>query len=248
MDNVYNLLENTLRNINIKNNVKNNIKNNLNFKYYNFLESILRLIDIDLNNLEGADVISNINIFRIKLGNDLIQKNIYKTFPNKLRYNKNSIYLKLINNEMCDENIYKYVSYYLELNILIFTDNKYRFVNPYDKNINTIVLVEKNKIKFIPIYITNDQNKLYNMYDNEIIDNLLVKFEENKKLIFNNKNEVNDEELKQINKLKNNKLNELHKLCEIYNINIMENSKKLKKKIDLFEELKNKLINDIKLI
>ena len=77
---------------------------------------------------------------------------------------------------------------------------------------------------------------------------MLIKIEENKKLIFNNKNEVNDEELKQINKLKNNKLNELHKLCEIYNINIMENSKKLKKKIDLFEELKNKLINDIKLI
>lgn len=248
MDHVYKLLENTIRNIN--KNVKNTNNNtrSINFRYYNFLESILRLIDIDLNNLERNDVINNVNIFRIKLGNDLIQKNIYKTFPNKLRYNKNSIYLKLINNEICDENIYKYVSYYLELNILIFNDNKYRFVNPYEKDINTIILVEKNKIKFIPVYITNNQNKLYNMYDNEIIDNLLIKFEENRKIIFNNKNEINEEDLKKINKLKNNKLNELHELCEIYNINIMENDKKFKKKINLFEELKNKLINDIKLI
>ena len=42
----------------------------------------------------------------------------------------------------CDENIYKYVSYYLELNILIFKDNTYRFVNPYDKDINTIILLK----------------------------------------------------------------------------------------------------------
>ena len=241
MNHVSNLLEKTIYNVN-----KNTNKN---IKYYYFLESILRLIDIDLNNLNRNELINNINIFRIKLGNDLIQKNIYKLLPNKLRLNKNSIHLKLINNELCDENIYKYVSYYLELNILIFKENTYRFVNSYDKNINTIILVEKNKLKFIPIYITDNQNKLYNMYDDIIIDNLILKFELNKKIIFNNKNEVYEEDLKQINKLKNSKLTELHELCIIYDIDIKENNKeKLKKKINIFEELKNKLINDIKLI
>lgn len=237
MNHVSNLLDKYIRNI------KDNAKN------YYFLESILRLIDIDLNNLNRNEIINNLNIFRIKLGNDLILENIYKSLPNKLRLNKNSIYLKLINNECCDENIYKYVSYYLELNILIFSDNTYRFVNEYDKDINTIILIEKDKIKFIPIYITDSQNKLYNMYDNIIIDNLLLNFELNKKIIFNNKNEINEEELKKINKLKNSKLNELQELCKIYNINIKDASNiKFKKKIDIFEELKNKLINDIKLI
>ena len=112
MNHVSNLLEKTIHNIN-----KNTNKN---FKYYYFLESILRLIDIDLNNLNRNEIINNINIFRIKLGNDLIQENIYKVLPNKLRFSKNNIHMKLINNEQCDENIYKYVSYYLELNILIF--------------------------------------------------------------------------------------------------------------------------------
>lgn len=237
MNHVSNLLDKYIRNIN------NNSKN------YYFLESILRLIDIDLNNLNRNEIINNLNIFRIKLGNDLILENIYKTLPSKLRLNKNSIYLKLINNECCDENIYKYVSYYLELNILIFTNNTYRFVNEYDKDINTIILIEKDKIKFIPIYITDSQNKLYNMYDNTVIDNLLLNFELNKKIIFNNKNEINEEELKKINKLKNSKLNELQDLCQIYNINIKDtNNIKYKKKIHIFEELKNKLINDIKLI
>lgn len=237
MNHVSNLLDKYIRN------TKDNAKN------YYFLESILRLIDIDLNNLNRNEIINNLNIFRIKLGNDLILENIYKSLPNKLRLNKNSIYLKLINNECCDENIYKYVSYYLELNILIFSDNTYRFVNEYDKDINTIILIEKDKIKFIPIYITDSQNKLYNMYDNIVIDNLLLKFESNKKIIFNNKNEINEEELKKINKLKNSKLNELQELCKIYNINIKDASNiKFKKKIDIFEELKNKLINDIKLI
>ena len=88
------------------------------------------------------------------------------------------------------------------------------------------------------------------MYDNIIIDDLILKFDLNKKIIFNDKKEVNDEEIKKINKLKNNKLNELHELCLIYNIDIKENNNKskLKKKINLFNELKNKLINDIKLI
>ena len=37
---------------------------------------------------------------------------------------------------------------------------------------------------------------MYNMYDNIIIDDLILKFDLNKKIIFNDKQEVNDEEIK----------------------------------------------------
>ena len=83
--------------------------NNVNIKNsYNILEAVLRLIDIDLFNSQKYDIKTNVNIFRRKLANDLIQKKLYKNFPNKLKFERNNIYSKLINNEDCDENIYKY--------------------------------------------------------------------------------------------------------------------------------------------
>lgn len=228
--------------------VVKNIKNpNIKERNYNFLEAILRIIDIDLNNLKKDEVIKSVNIFRRKLGNDLIQENIYKILPNKLRYKKNSVHLKLINNEICDEYIYQYLSYYLELNILIIYNNTYRFVNDYDIEINTIILLQNDTIKFIPIY-TLYNGKLNNIFEDEIIKHILNSFELNKKLIFNDKICITDDEIKTINKFKNCKLNELQDICKLYDINVYNNSNKLKKKIDLFEEFKNKLINDIKLI
>ena len=254
---------------NIKNNIQNNIKNDK-IKHYGFLECILRIIDIDINNLNKSDIITNVNIFRRKLGNELIQNNLYKILPNKLRFSKNSIHLKLINNELCDENIYKYISYYLELNIIIINNDTYRCVNPYDSMINSIILVENKITRFTPIYVLYNGD-ICNICDDILIKNILQNYKLNNKIIFNNKTTVTDEELKQINKFKNYKLQELQDLCEIYNINIYNDSnnkqnkiqnenniqykneilnenKKYKKKQYLFEELKNKLINDIKLI
>ena len=128
--------------------------NNVNTKYtFNILETILRIIDIDLYNSSRNDIKSNVNIFRRKLANDLIQKKLYKNFPNKLKFEKNNIYSKLINNEDCDENIYKYISLYLELNIIIFKNKKYRFVGKYNNNISSIIIVEIDNNKFAPIYI-----------------------------------------------------------------------------------------------
>ena len=215
-------------------------------KSNNFLETILRIIDVDLNTFKKEDIIKNVNIFRRKLGNDLIQKNLYKNLPNKLRFKKNSIHLKLINNEICDEYIYQYLSYYLELNILIIHDNTYRFVNTYDEEINTIILLQTDPIKFIPIYVVFNY-KLNNIFEDEIINEIVKNFELNKKLIFNDKTSITDEEIKIVNKYKNCKLNELQDICKVYDIDIFNNNK-LKKKIELFEEFKNKLINDIKLI
>ena len=91
-----------------------NFINNLNKQTgYYILEAILRIIDIDLYNSPKYEIKTNVDIFRRKLANDLLQKKLYKNFPNKLKFQRNNIYSKLINNEPCDENIYKYISFYL---------------------------------------------------------------------------------------------------------------------------------------
>ena len=225
----------------------NNYNTNNKFNTYCILESVLRVIDIDLCNYPKYEIKKNVNIFRKILANDLIHKKLYKTFPNKLKFQKNDIYNKLTTNQDCDENIYKYISLYLELNIIIFKDNKYRYVGEYNSNINSIILIEKNNVTYIPIYYIFNKN-IYNIFnDNEI--NLIIKnFKNDKRLIFNNKKEITNNEYKQINKLKNYSLDKLQELCELYEINIYKNineRKIYKKKIELFEEIKTNLINKI---
>ena len=224
-----------------------NFINNLNKQTsYYILEAILRIIDIDLYNSPKYEIKTNVDIFRRKLANDLLQKKLYKNFSNKLKFERNNIYSKLINNEPCDENIYKYISFYLELNIIIFKNKKYRFVDSYNSNISSILLVETNNNKFIPIYILLD-DKIYNIFEDYDIKKILEYFSIDNRLIFNNKKELTNNEYKEINKLKNYKLDKLQELCEVYSINIYEykNEKKIfKKKKDLFEELKLILINN----
>ena len=221
--------------------------NNINIKYsYDFLETILRIIDVDLYNSPKFEIKTNVNIFRRKLANDLIQKKLYKNFPNILKFERNNIYSKLINNEECDENIYKYVSIYLELNIIILKNKKYRFVGSYNKNISSIILVEIENNKFIPIYLALN-SKIYNIFEDYDIEKILNNFKLDNRLIFNNKKELTNNEYKQINKLKNYTLSKLQEICETYSINIYKyiNDRKLyKKKLELFEELKINLINN----
>ena len=221
--------------------------NNVNSKYsFSILETVLRVIDVDLYNSPKEEIRTNVNIFRRKLANDLIQKKLYKNFPNILKFERNNIYSKLINNEECDENIYKYVSIYLELNIIIFKNNKYRFVGTYNNTISSIIIVETDNNKFVPIYLASD-NKIYNIFVDSDIIKILEYFSLDNRLIFNNKKELTNNELKQINKLKNYTLSKLQEICEIYSINIYKyiNDRKLnKKKIELFEELKLNLINN----
>ena len=127
---------------NIINYHTNNINNNKKYNSYCILEGVLRIIDIELNNYNKHEIKNSVNVFRRKLGNELIQKKLYKILPNIFKLEKNDIYSKLINNEKCDENIFKYISYYLELNIIIIKDRKYRYVNTYNSTIHSIILVE----------------------------------------------------------------------------------------------------------
>ena len=73
---------------------------------------------------------------------------------------------------------------------------------------------------------------------------LVNKYSLDNRLIFNNNININDKEFKQINKLKTLKLSKLQDICVDYNINIYkyEDTRKLLKKNELYEELKIKLI------
>ena len=212
---------------------------------YSILEAILKNIDIDLNTYPKNDIKNYVNIFRRKLANDLIQKKKYKDLPNILKLEKNDIYTKLINKEECDENIYKYISFYIELNIIIIKNGKYRYINEYNNNINSIILVEVIDNRFVPVYSVEEIH-IYNIFEYTTVQKILEKYILDSRLIFNNKIELTNKEYKQINKLKNYKLADLHNICEIYSINIykyISDRKLYKKKIELFEEIKLNLIN-----
>ena len=224
------------------NSIYENIEKIKTNKAYRFMECILRIIDLDINSINKQDISNNVNIFRRKLGNELLQNNLYKILPPKVRARKNTIYTKLINNEICDENTFKYISYYLNLNIIILDNIYYRYVNDYDPEINNIVILQKDNIHFIPV-ILNIENNIINIFDNTIVDIMKNKYKLNKKLVFNNKDVITEEEIKQVNRLKNLKSNELCDLCEVYNLKYKDINNKILKKNILFEKLKMELIN-----
>lgn len=213
--------------------------------YYNIIETILRILDIDLNLQPIEDIKTNTDIFRKKMGNELLSKQLYKNLPYCLKIEKNSINLILINNKNIDENTIKYISYYLNLNIIIIKNNKYRYINKYNHNINSIILIENDKNKYKPIFFV-DNNEIYNIFNDTDINHILNYFTMDNRIIFNNNEDLSDKDYKQIEKIKTQPLYNLQKICENYNINIYKyiDSKKLyKKKSELFQELKIKLIN-----
>ena len=69
-----------------------------------------------------------------------------------LKIERNDIYSNLINNNN-DENTKKYISIYINLNIIIINNNKYRYINKYNNNLKSIILLENNDYKYFPIYI-----------------------------------------------------------------------------------------------
>jgi hypothetical protein len=213
--------------------------------YYNIIETILRILDIDLNLSPIEDIKNNVDIFRKKMGNELLSKQLYKNLPYCLKIEKNSINLILINNKYIDENTSKYISYYLNLNIIIIKNNKYRYINKYNNTIDSIILIENNKNKYKPVFIINDNN-IYNIFNDNDINNILKYFTIDNRIIFNNNNDLSDKDFKQIEKIKLLPLYKIQNICNNYNINIYKyiDSKKLfKKKLELFEELKINLIN-----
>ena len=198
--------------------------------FCSFLEAVLKLIDVDINVLHKNSVKEYVDIFRNKLANDLISKELYRKFDYSLKIERNDIYSNLINNNNIDENTKKYISIYINLNIIIINNNKYRYINKYNNNLKSIILLE-NDYKYFPIYIIKN-NTYYNIFDNQIMSQLVNKYSLDNRLIFNNNININDKEFKQINKLKTLKLSKLQDICVDYNINIYkyEDTRKLLKK------------------
>lgn len=212
--------------------------------FYSFLESVLRIIDNDINIYQKSDVIKCVNIFKNKLANDLISKELYRNFDYNLKIARNDIYSNLINDVIIDENSKIYISKYINLNIFILNNNKYRTIQKYDNELDSIILLEKN-LKYCPIYLIKN-NAYYSIFNHTTIQEILLNFSLDNRLIFNSNVNITDKEHKQINKLKTLTLNKLQSICNDYEICIykyIDTRKLLKKKTELFEELKFYLLN-----
>ena len=221
----------------------NSKTSNKNLFLYNFLECVLRIIDIEINILPKSDIIEYVNVFKNRLATDLI-KEFYKKLDYNLKIERNEIYTNLIHNKYIDENTKKYIGFYINLNIIVINNLKYRYINNYNKNKRSIIILEKNN-KYHPIYLIKD-NEYNNIYNNDLLIKILSEFKLDNRLIFNNNCDISDKDYKIINKLKTNTLSVLQKICDDYDICIYKyvDTKKLyKKKMELFEEIKIKITN-----
>lgn len=209
---------------------------------YNIYECILRILDVEICLLHFKDINVKSNILKKKLANDLILNNIYKKFDYDLRKQKDIIYNFLISNNIntiVSNNIIRYISIYLNMNILIIYNNLYRFVNKYNENIKTIILIENND-KFTP-YIYQKNNLYERFFKNNDIMNIINLYNINYEIIIDDNVLFNT----QFNKIKKYNLEELYNVCKFYKINLYldDNNTKMKTRKLLFEELYNILYN-----
>jgi hypothetical protein len=203
---------------------------------YNIYEAILRLLDIDICLLSIKDINIKSTILKNKLANDLISKKFYKLFDYNLKKQKNIIYTFLTSNNIhmdISNNIIKYISIYLNLNILLIKNNLYRFINEYNIYHNTIILIQKEN-KFIP-YIYSYNNIYINFFNNIYIQEIIKLFNFNYEIIIDDNIPFSI----QFNKIKKYKLENIYNICSHYNIDLYDNLKNLKTKKYLFEELYN---------
>ena len=210
----------------IKKEINQIVKN----KYkYNIYECILRIIDKEICLLNFKDINIKSNILKKKLANDLILNNLYKKFDYDLKKKKNIIYNFLISSNInlpITNNILKYISIYLNVNILIIYNNLYRFVNIYDENIKTIILIEKEEnIKYYP-YIYEKNNVTEEFFNNDDIIDIIKLYNINNEIIIDDNVLFNT----QFNKIKKYDLNKIIEICKFYKININLDDKNIKKK------------------
>ena len=69
-------------------------------RFSNIYECILKILDKEINLLERREINEKSIIFKNKLGNDLLNKKIYKLFDYNLKKQKNIIYTFLISNNI----------------------------------------------------------------------------------------------------------------------------------------------------
>ncbi len=219
--------------------IKKEIDLNTKNKYkYNIYECILRIVDPEISLLNFTDINIRSNILKKKLANDLVLNNLHKKFDFDLKKQKDIIYNFLISSNInvpITNNIIKYISIYLNINILIINNNLYRFVNTYNENIKTLILIEKEKDKkYYPyIYQKNNENKRF--FNNNEISSIIELYDINYEIIIDDNVGFDT----QFNKIKKYDLTKIYNICKFYKMNIYSDDKntKLKTKKTLFEEL-----------
>ena len=219
--------------------IKKEIDINTKNKYkYNMYECILRTVDPEISLLNFTDINIRSNVLKKKLANDLVLNNLHKKFDFDLKKQKDIIYNFLISSNInvpITNNIIKYISIYLNINILIINNNLYRFVNTYNENIKTLILIEKEKDKkYYPYtYQKNNENKRF--FNNNEISSIIELYDINYEIIIDD-NVAFDT---QFNKIKKYDLTKIYDICKFYKMNIYSDDKntKLKTKKTLFEEL-----------
>ena len=206
---------------------------------YNIFECILRIFDKTFS-LLNKDTLNQKSIsLKNKLSADLISLKIYNKFDFNLKKQKNFIYNNLVSNNIYynyNNNIIKYISYYINHNILIIDGSKYNFINEYNSKLNTIILIKKTKLYFPYIY---NKSIYINIYNDTQINKIISYFKLNKKIIIDENIDIH----KQLNKLKYLKLTELQEIASEYNI-CLYSSNKLKNKNILFKELYEYIYNN----
>jgi len=208
-------------------------------RFSNIYECILKILDKEINLLERREINEKSIIFKNKLGNDLLNKKIYKLFDYNLKKQKNIIYTFLISNNIyvkVPNIILEYISIYLNCNILIIKNKLYRFINNYDENKKSIILIEKEDKYMEYIYKTNEIYK--ELFDDNDIKNIIKNFNINYEIIINEYILFST----QFNKIKKKTLDEIENICKFYNIELYNNNKKKNRK-DLLNELYDILYN-----
>ena len=222
--------------------INNLIKNNK-FKNH-FIKSILLALEPQYKLYDSKVQNEFTHYFKKKLKEDLMEKNLYLNFDNKLKLKKNDIYLDL-NSQNFEINEYtkQYISYYFNINIIIINQStkKHRCIIKYNPDWYTIILIN-DKNNYIPLILddllTND--------DTQIILNY---FKEDELFIFRNETDISIQEKEKISKLNKLKINELKDIAfeydiDIYKVSSSNNKNKLKTKQELCEEIKNYIINN----
>jgi len=210
-------------------------------KGYIILESILRILDLEVNLYNRDDINTYVNIFRKRLANDLLGKELYKKLNYKLKIKRNDIYNNLLTNTVLDNNTISYIGTYLNVNIIIIKNLRYRYIDKYNNDINSIILLDLDE-GYYPIYMPYEK-VTERLFNHTLSQSILNNFVIDNRIVFNK--EINKEDLQNISRLKTHSLKKLQETANIYGIDIykfINDRKLLKKKIELVEELQFKLL------
>ena len=230
------------------NNILNIIEKYATSKYkYTFVEAILRILDPNIQVLDKNDKFEKIKLFKHRMAYDLKDKNLYKNFDYKLKIRKNYIYNQLtFQKGGVDINIKRYISIYLQLNILIIIENRYYVINKYNEKLGTIILIHNNN-KFIPVFQYDKKiNNYIKFYNHSTISHIFNEYNIDELYRYKDESDISQSEQNILKHLKTCKLGELQEYAQKYDINVNKysdkNSYKFKSKSDLFEEIKNKIV------